>query len=169
MTSLGYSADKHLNLKLAFYSAFQPYAEVLQAQLKEAWIDIELVLIDASTTNATYASGEGFDLNLNYTSNGGAMMYDVDRFHLSTGAAASGIYAYSNPEYDALSAEVKAAGSYEAMKEKFVELQEWLVEETPYINLGLMNSCTGMSSKVEGFTPCPRVNDLIITKIYVAE
>jgi len=169
MTGLGYSADKPLHLKFAFYSAFQSYAEVLQAQLKDAYIDLELCLIDASTSNATYAAGEGFDLLLNYTSLGGAMMYDVDRSHLSTGAAASGIYAYANPEYDELSAAVKNAGSYEAMKEKFVELQEWLVEETPYINLGLMNSCVGMTSKLEGFTPCPRINDLIFNTIYIEE
>ncbi len=108
-------------------------AEVIQACLAMAGVDVTLRLIDGTNWTTFKAAQDGYDLFLDYASYRGALLYNYNRFLYRGGS--SNVFGYASDEYEALQDKVSAQTNWEDMVKVFGELQQWVADNAPLIPL----------------------------------
>jgi len=169
MKELGYNENNRLPLKLAHYSSYGTYAQIIQDQLKAIYIDVECVVFDTSIFGSTLRTGQGWDLVVNYygtaTTIGGTMGTVLQ----SNGSGAK-TYGWNSAEMDKRIAEVLNQTSADAQRAAFKEFQTWANDYVP----GKIPTHTGttidvMTSDVEGYKVCPNSGSQDYSTIRVPE
>lgn len=166
-TGLGYSADvKGLEydpeagaatlrakgvtkLELVFYAGpTATAAEVIQANLKDAGIEVTLRLYDGANWSAFKAAQEGYDLFLDYASYRGALLYNYNRFLYRGGS--SNVFGFASDEYEALQDKVSAQTNWNDMVSAFGEVQQWVADNAPLFPLVYNYMWIGKDANVGG-------------------
>ena len=156
-----------LTLKLYTFAKYIPVAEVMQANLAQAGINLEIT--EYAQTGFTKAIKEDnkYDLAINCTSQyGGIMTVMVE--YLMTNAARS-FMNYSNPEFDAKLTDALASPNYEEMLTKYADLQQYVAEEVPGVPICMANLfCIG-TKNFYGVNLNAQAVDVDFTNCYVIE
>lgn len=122
------------NLTLVHYQGeAATMAEVIQACLSVAGVDVTLRLIDGTNWTTFKASQDGYDLFLDYASYRGALLYNYNRFLYRGGS--SNVFGYASDEYEALQDKVSAQTNWEDMVSVFGDLQQWVADNAPLVPL----------------------------------
>ena len=123
-------------------------AEVIQACLSKAGVEVTLRLIDGTNWTTFKAAQEGYDIFLDYASYRGALLYNYNRFLYRGGS--SNVFGFASDEYEALQDKVSAQTNWEDMVEVFGELQQWVVDEAPLVPLVYSYMWMGKDPNVGG-------------------
>ena len=99
---------------------------------------------------------------------GGAMFYDFNRFLNSQGSTQP-LYGFSSPEYDQMQADAMNAGSYEAMAEDFVDIQQWVMEQVAFLPLSVGARIVATDAAVEGLVMNPNEQALNYSTVRIPE
>ena len=119
------------NLTLIYYSA--KIAEVIQACLADAGVEVTLRQIDGTNWTTFKAAQDGYDLFIDYASYRGALLYNYNRFLYRGGS--SNVFGFGSDEYEALQDKVTAQTSWDDMVVAFGELQQWVTDNVPLFPL----------------------------------
>lgn len=121
-------------LTLVYYSgATATAAEVIQACLSMAGVDVTLRLIDGTNWTTFKAAQDGYDLFLDYASYRGALLYNYNRFLYRGGS--SNVFGFASDEYEALQDKVSAQNNWEDMVKAFGDVQQWVADNAPIFPL----------------------------------
>lgn len=123
-------------------------AEVLQASLKSAGITVNLRQVDTTNWASFKMAREGYDLMVDYLSYSGALLNTYTRFLTRTGSA--NFYAYNSDEFEAMLNKVDAQSNWDDMVKEFLNLQQWVADESPLIPLTYANQLLGRDANVGG-------------------
>ncbi|MBQ9944060.1 MAG: ABC transporter substrate-binding protein [Clostridia bacterium] len=166
-TGLGYSADvksvqynpeqgaatlkeKGITSLTIIYTSGAPAvaAEVIQASLKQAGIDVTLRLVDTTNWASFKAAREGYDLFVDYGSYRGALLYNFNRFIHRDGA--NNYTGFASDEYETLQNNVSAQRNWDDMLKEFKVLQQWVADNVPLFPLAYTNTLLGRNINVGG-------------------
>ncbi len=137
------------NLTLVYYAgATATAAEVIQACLAQAGVEVTLRLIDGTNWTTFKAAQDGYDLFLDYASYRGALLYNFNRFLYRGGS--SNVFGFASDEYEALQDKVSAQTNWEDMVSVFGELQQWVADNAPLFPLVYNYMFLGKANNVEG-------------------
>lgn len=156
MKELGYSESNPLSLTLVHYSDYSTYAQVLQDQLKDIYINLELNTIERSQFGTFLRTGEGWDLYINYYAVYTNMAGNMIKNCRSTGSS-SKTHAWNSAATDEKIDNVMAQDSYEDQLKAFGEFQEWLHDYHPFIPTHAGAVMIEAKAEVEGLVVCPEV------------
>lgn len=121
-------------LTLVYYAgATASAAEVIQACLNKAGIEVTLRLIDGTNWTTFKAAQDGYDLFLDYASYRGALLYNYNRFLYRGGS--SNVFGFASDEYEALQDKVSAQTNWEDMVKEFGNVQQWVADNVPLFPL----------------------------------
>lgn len=123
-------------------------AEVIQASLKQAGIDVTLRLVDTTNWAAFKKAREGYDLFVDYGSYRGALLYNFNRFLHRDGNVNFG--GFASDEYEALQNKVSEQTNWDDMVKEFAVLQQWTAENVPLFPLVYTNMLLGRNINVGG-------------------
>ena len=136
-------------LTLVHYSgACARAAEVIQACLSEAGIDVTTRLIDGTNWTTFKAAQDGYDLFLDYASYRGALLYNYNRFLYRGGS--SNVFGFESDEYEALQDRVSAQPNWEDMVSAFGDVQQWVADNVPLFPLVYNYMWIGKKPSVNG-------------------
>lgn len=136
-------------LTLVFYAgATATAAEVIQACLNEAGVQVDLRLIDGTNWTTFKAAQDGYDLFLDYASYRGALLYNYNRFLYRGGS--SNVFGFASEEYEKLQDKVSAQTNWDDMVSVFGEVQQWVADNTPLFPLVYNNMWMGKKATVSG-------------------
>lgn len=158
MSRKGYSAKHPLKLKLYIYEepSRRQIAEVIQANAKEAYFDVEIVSLEVSSFLQFTAKGyHDFLLGLWYVSSGDADYGYYPLLHsLSKGSPGNRAF-YSNPKVDALLDDARTTSSEEKRLEDYTKVQEIIDKDFPIYPLFYKTYFIGMRDSISnlGFDP----------------
>ncbi|MBQ7796870.1 MAG: ABC transporter substrate-binding protein [Lachnospiraceae bacterium] len=164
MAKLKELGKENMSLVLGHTSSTKAIAEVIQANMMLINVDVELRQVDASNWTA-FKKADEYDLFTDYCAYQGALLYNFNRFFQSAGS--SNMFGYASDEYDAKEQEVLTAGSYEAMVEKFGELQQLVADILPVVPVASGNQIAAMKPDVEGITLAPSTNYMNFSTIRI--
>jgi len=123
-------------------------AEVIQACLSAAGVEVEVRLID-STNWVTFKVGQdGYDLFVDYASYRGALLYNYNRFLYRGGS--SNMFGFASDEYEALQDNVSAQTNWDDMVTAFGDLQQWVADNVPLIPMFYNYMWIGKNPNVGG-------------------
>ena len=108
-------------------------AEVIQACLAQAGVDVTLRLYDGANWTTFKAAQDGYDLFLDYASYRGALLYNYNRFLYRGGS--SNVFGFESDEYEALQDNVTAQSNWDDMVKAFGEVQQWVADNAPLFPL----------------------------------
>ena len=121
-------------LTLVYYSgATATAAEVIQACLSMAGVNVNLRMIDGTNWTTFKAAQDGYDIFLDYASYRGALLYNYNRFLYRGGS--SNVFGFASDEYEALQDKVSAQTNWADMVTVFGELQQWVADQAPIFPL----------------------------------
>lgn len=123
-------------------------AEVIQASLKQADINVELRQVDTTNWASFKAAREGYDLFVDYGSYRGALLYNFTRFLHRDGAVNFG--GFVSDEFETLLNKVSEQSSWEDMLKEFNVLQQWVADNAPLFPLVYTNTLLGRNVNVGG-------------------
>ena len=123
-------------------------AEVIQASLSQAGINVQLRQVDTTNWAAFKSAREGYDLFVDYGTYAGALLYNYNRFLNRNGSVNFG--AFVSDEYEALEAKVSEQTTWEGMLAEFNVLQHWVAENVPLFPLVYTNTMLGRNVNVGG-------------------
>jgi peptide/nickel transport system substrate-binding protein len=151
---LAEAGQPHPTLKLLVptNNELRPVAQMVQAMVKEAGIEIELQSIDLITMLAQARDGK-FQADLIGWS--GRVDPDGNLYALLTCKAAGNDGHYCNPNFDKLLDAARATTDLERRKTLYAKATRLLLDERPMIYLYHQNWLYGLSAKLTGFTPVP--------------
>lgn len=136
-------------LTLVYYSgATATAAEVIQANLSEAGVNVTLRLIDGTNWTTFKAAQEGYDIFLDYASYRGALLYNYNRFLYRGGS--SNVFGFASDEYEALQDKVSAQTNWDDMVKEFGTLQQWVADNVPLFPLVYNYMWIGKDANVGG-------------------
>ncbi len=136
-------------LTLVYYSgATATAAEVIQACLAKAGIDVTLRLIDGTNWTTFKAAQDGYDLFLDYASYRGALLYNYNRFLYRGGS--SNVFGFASEEYEQLQDKVSAQTNWEDMVKEFGNVQQWVADNVPLFPLVYNYMWIGKQENVGG-------------------
>ena len=136
-------------LTLVYYSgATATAAEVIQASLASAGIEVTLRLIDGTNWTTFKAAQDGYDMFLDYASYRGALLYNYNRFLYRGGS--SNVFGFASEEYEALQDKVSAQTNWDDMVKSFGDVQQWVADNTPIFPLVYNYMWIGKKPTVEG-------------------
>lgn len=137
------------NLTLVYYAgATATAAEVIQANLSKAGINVTLRLIDGTNWTTFKAAQDGYDIFLDYASYRGALLYNYNRFLYRGGS--SNVFGFESAEYEALQDKVSAQSNWDDMVKEFGNVQQWVADNVPIFPLVYGNMLLGRGPGVEG-------------------
>ena len=153
-TLLAEAGQPHPTLKLLVptNNELRPVAQMVQAMVKEAGIEIELQSIDLITMLAQARDGK-FQADLIGWS--GRVDPDGNLYALLSCKAAGNDGHYCNPEFDRLLDEARATTDLARRKALYAAATKTLLDDRPMIYLYHQNWLYGLSAKLTGFTPVP--------------
>lgn len=123
-------------------------AEVIQACLAKAGVNVTLRLIDGTNWTTFKAAQEGYDLFLDYASYRGALLYNYNRFLYRGGS--SNVFGFGSDEYEALQDKVSAQTNWEDMVDEFGNVQQWVADNVPLFPLAYGAMLLGKDANVGG-------------------
>jgi peptide/nickel transport system substrate-binding protein len=141
-----------LKLLVPTNNELRPVAQMVQAMVKEAGIEIELQSIDLITMLAQARDGK-FQADLIGWS--GRVDPDGNLYALLTCKAAGNDGHYCNPNFDKLLDAARATTDVDRRKTLYAQAMKLLLDERPMIYLYHQNWLYGLSAKLTGFTPVP--------------
>lgn len=158
MEEKGYSASHPLHLKLYIYEepSRKQIAEIIQANAKEAYFDVEIVSLEVSSFLQFTAKGDhDFLLGLWYVSSGDADYGYYPLLHSSSKGAPGNRAFYSNPKVDALLDDARTTSSETKRLEDYAEVQEIINKDLPIFPLFYKTYFIGMRDNISnlGFDP----------------
>jgi len=154
MKELGYSEANPLKLKMVHYGSYTTYAQIVQDQLKNIYIDIELAECDSSAMGTLLRSGQGWDLCVNYYGTSTTLTEVMNKSLRSTGSNAK-LYGWASAEMDKRIDEVVAQKTLDDQLKAFAEFQEWANNYVPRIPTHAGNTINVMIAEVEGYVAQP--------------
>jgi peptide/nickel transport system substrate-binding protein len=151
---LAEAGQPHPTLKLLVptNNELRPVAQMIQAMVKEAGIEIELQAIDLISMLAQASAGN-FSADLIGWS--GRVDPDGNLYALLTCKAAGNDGRYCNPDFDKLLDAARATTDLAKRKPLYAEATRMLLDDRPMIYLYHQNWLYGLSAKLTGFTPVP--------------
>ena len=141
-----------LTLLVPTNNELRPVAQMIQAMVKEAGIEIELQSIDLISMLAQASAGK-FSADLIGWS--GRVDPDGNLYALLTCKAAGNDGRYCNPDFDKLLDAARATTDAAKRKTLYAEATRLLLDDRPMIYLYHQNWLYGLSAKLTGFTPVP--------------
>lgn len=136
-------------LTLVYYSgATATAAEVIQACLAQAGVNVTLRLIDGTNWTTFKAAQEGYDIFLDYASYRGALLYNYNRFLYRGGS--SNVFGFASDEYEELQDNVSAQTNWDDMVAEFGKVQQWVADNTPLFPLVYKYMWVGKDVNVGG-------------------
>ena len=136
-------------LTLVYYSgATATAAEVIQACLAKAGVDVTLRLIDGTNWTTFKAAQDGYDIFLDYASYRGALLYNYNRFLYRGGS--SNVFGFASDEYETLQDKVSAQTNWDDMVKEFGVLQQWVADNAPIFPLVYNYMWIGKDENVGG-------------------
>ena len=123
-------------------------AEVIQACLARAGIDVTLRLVDGTNWTSVKAAQEGYDLFLDYASYRGALLYNYNRFLYRGGS--SNVFGFASAEYETLQDKVSAQTNWDDMVKEFGNVQQWVADNVPLFPLVYNNMLLAKDPNVAG-------------------
>jgi peptide/nickel transport system substrate-binding protein len=151
---LAEAGQPHPQLKLLVptNNELRPVAQIVQAMVKEAGIEIELQSIDLITMLAQARDGK-FQADLIGWS--GRVDPDGNLYALLGCKAAGNDGHYCNPDFDKLLDAARGTSDLARRKALYAEATRILLDDRPMIYLYHQNWLYGLSAKLSGFTPVP--------------
>ncbi|MBE6969523.1 MAG: ABC transporter substrate-binding protein [Ruminococcaceae bacterium] len=143
------------------------FAEVYQMCLNAAGLDVELKQADPGNWSAFKAGQEGYDMFVDYCAYQGALLYNFNRFYYSGGS--SNVYGFQSDEYEALQDAVSAETTWDAMLDKFADLQDWVAYNVPVFPCARNNMIWAYKDTVGGIQMTPSNNYIDLSTIYCVE
>lgn len=158
MSEKGYSPENPLKLKLYIYEepSRRQISEIIQANAKEAYFDIEIIALEVSSFLQFTAKGEhDFLLGLWYVSSGDADYGYYPLLHSSSKGAAGNRAFYDNPTVDALLDHARLSSSEKERLEDYAKVQEIIEEDLPIYPLFYKTYFIGTRDHISnlGFDP----------------
>lgn len=123
-------------------------AEVIQACLAKAGVEVTLRLYEGANWTSLKASQDGYDLFLDYASYRGALLYNYNRFLYRGGS--SNVFGFGSDAYEALQDKVSAQTNWEDMVKEFGNLQQWVADNAPIFPLVYNYMWLAKNPNVEG-------------------
>ena len=123
-------------------------AEVIQANLAQAGVNVTLRLIDDTNWVTFKSAQEGYDIFLDYASYRGALLYNFNRFLYRGGS--SNLFGFGSDEYETMQDKVTAQTSWEGMLVEFANLQQWVADNAPLFPLNYNYMWVGKNPNVGG-------------------
>jgi peptide/nickel transport system substrate-binding protein len=156
LAEAGYPNGIKLKLAVAEDVTRVAVCQILQDQLKQANIDVEINLFDASTYY-THANRKEFQLAFYFwiCSAGHADYQYYSLLHSSQHGAGGNRSFFSNPEADRLIEEGRSTIVLEENLAAYTALERILDEEVPNLLVCYVNMNVGASAKVDGFVMHP--------------
>lgn len=158
MSKKGYDRKHPLKLKLYIYEepSRRQIAEIIQANAKEAYFDVEIISLEVSSFLQFTAKGDhDFLLGLWYVSSGDADYGYYPLLHsLSKGAPGNRAF-YSNKKVDALLDDARTTSSEEKRLEDYAKVQKIIDVDFPIYPLFYKTYFIGMRDNISnlGFDP----------------
>lgn len=168
MKGLGYDENNRMQVKFGYKIGDQPIIEFIQAALKEIYIDADCFVIEATNHSAFLREGIGWDMTMNYVAVSPNMFYDFNRILHSDGNS-NGMYGFHSEEYEALQESAQNGSSYDETLERFTELQQWVVDNIPFVQTHIPKYVFAYTSNVEGVRPAPTAQSMDIQQIAARE
>jgi peptide/nickel transport system substrate-binding protein len=141
-----------LTLLVPTNNELRPVAQMIQAMVKEAGIEIELQSIDLISMLAQASAGK-FSADLIGWS--GRVDPDGNLYALLTCKAAGNDGRYCNPDFDKLLDAARATTDAAKRKALYAEATRLLLDDRPMIYLYHQNWLYGLSARLTGFSPVP--------------
>ncbi len=138
------------------FPTFSAYAQLLRAQLGEVGTDVTLTPLEPPVFADTVFTGRDFDTNIISYCNGADPEIGVKRMYVSSNIAPipfSNAAVYRNPEVDQLFGQARTTVDQDARTAIYLELQEQLVEDLPYLWLVETESNRVFTDRCTGFSP----------------
>ena len=145
-----------LAFDFAHFPSFSDYGELLRAQLAEIGAEVELVPLEPPVFAETVFTARDFDTNIISYCNGADPEIGVKRMYLSSNIGPvpfSNAAAYANPDVDRLFEEARTTVDPDDRTPIYLELQEQLVEDLPYMWIVETLSNRVHTSECSGFSP----------------
>ena len=134
MELLAENGLENITLNLTTFSKYLSVAEVIQADLSMAGIQVEIrELAQASFTANLTSEPKAYDMYVNATSSQGGVINIMERFFENGGSAAAMFY--QNDDFDSLIGEVRQSSTYDELIQGFGELQDFIAEDIPAVAL----------------------------------
>ncbi len=131
-------------------------AEIMQAQLGEVGIDVDVQVLEWSTYLADTAAGAHDMFILGWVTVTGDADYGLYAlFHSSNFGSAGNRTFWSNPRVDELLDLGRTEADPDLRVEYYLEVQEIIAEEAPWVFLYLTLEVNGTQPNVSGFVPHP--------------
>lgn len=145
-----------LAIDFAHFPTFAAYGELYRAQLAEVGVEVTLTPLEPPVFADTVFTNRDFDTNIISYCNGPdpeigvRRMFDSARIGPVPFSNAAG---YRNPEVDALFAEAAATVDLDARRAVYLEIQEQVAEDLPYLWIVETESTRIFTSDCSGFGP----------------
>ncbi|HEY4533451.1 MAG TPA: ABC transporter substrate-binding protein [Fusobacterium sp.] len=158
MKKKGYDETHPLSLKMYIYEepSRRQISEIIQANLKEAFIDVEVVSLEVSSFLQFTAQGKhDFLLGLWYVSSGDADYGYYPLLHSSSKGAPGNRAFYDNPKVDELLEDARRTPSEKQRLKDYAEVQKIVEKELPIFPLFYKTYFIGIRNHISnlGFDP----------------
>ena len=150
MKELGYNENNKLKIKLCHYVSYTNYAQIVQDQLKNIYIDAQCVQFDTSVFGTTLRTGEGWDMAVNYYGPG-TTLSNCMLVNLRSNGSNAGAYGWSSEEMDKRIDNVLAQTTLESQLSAYAEFQAWCNDYAPRIPTHAGNTMNLMVAEMEGY------------------
>jgi len=154
MKEIGYNENNRLHVKLAHYSSYATYGQIIQDMLKPIYIDVEMATLDTSIFGTTLRTGQGWDMAVNYYAPS-LTISGVLTANLHTTGSNAKVYGWSSAEMDKRIDEILAKPTKDEQIKAFQEFQLWANDYNPRIPTHAGTVMHVMTADVEGVVACP--------------
>lgn len=127
----GYDETNKLKVNLYTFKKFMPIAELVQANLAQANIDVNVEEWAQSSFSSNIRKDGGYDIYIQQTSSLGGVLNIIQRFLVTDGP--SNVMIYSSEELDSLYNEAVASKTMDELYGKYAEIQQFLAKDVPAV------------------------------------
>lgn len=164
MKEKGYDETHPLSLKMYIYEepTRRQISEIIQANLKEIYMDVEVVSLEVSSFLQFTAQGQhDFLLGLWYTSSGDADFGYYPLLHSSSKGVPGNRAFYDNKEVDQLLDDARTTSSEKQRLEDYAKVQKIIDQELPIFPLFYKTYFIGMRNHISNLVFDPRGSHIL--------
>lgn len=131
LKSQGYDENNRLQIRLISAAKFLSAAEIIQANLLEANIDVSVEEFSDSGYSSHLREDGKYDMYMQQSSSTGGMLNIVERFLVTGGA--SNVMNFTNTELDELVAKAASSKNMDEMRANYAEVQQKIADLIPCV------------------------------------
>lgn len=127
----GYDENNHLKIRLISAAKFLSIAEIIQANLAMANIDVTVEEFSDSGYSSHLREDGKYDMYMQQSSSTGGLLNMVERFIVTGGP--SNVMNFTNAELDEMVAKAASSKNMEEMQENYAEVQQKIADLIPCV------------------------------------